>query len=179
MRHGATTGDVLIFLGTLSIAAALLYPAWSVRGFRATVEAAIADVDAVAAAARSVRQSEDRWPAAAAPGEAPADLAQLGGADGPFSREAYTIGWTSWEVVDSMRAAPPAAPPSPDDPPPDSVGPRLRPVVRTVGAVAVYSDEETLLAELEGYYAEQTSFVLDTMWLLILPERARAPAPGR
>lgn len=179
MRRGASTGDVLIFLATLSIAAALLYPAWSVRGFRATVEEAITDVDAVAAAARSVRQSADRWPSAAAPGEAPAELAQLGGSDGPFNREAYTIGWTSWAVVDSTRAPQPAALPSPDDPRPDSVGPRLQPVVRTVGAVAVYSGQETLLAELDEHYAEQASFVLDTMWLLILTERAEAPAPGR
>lgn len=179
MRQGATTGDVLIFLATLSVAAALLYPAWSVRGFRATVDAAIADVDSVAAAAQAVRQSDDRWPSAAAPGEAPSELARLAGSEGPFSREAYRIGWTSWEVVDSVRAPEPAAPQSPDDPRPDSVGPRMEPVVRTVGAIAVYAGDEALLAELHEHYWDRTSFVLDTMWLLILPERAEAPATRR
>jgi len=53
--RGATSGDVVIFLATLSVAAALLYPAWSVRDFKARVESATSDVSAVAAAARAVR----------------------------------------------------------------------------------------------------------------------------
>ena len=60
-RHatrGAAPGDVLILLATLGIAGALLYPAWSVRGFRATVERAVEDVETLSAAARSVRENE-------------------------------------------------------------------------------------------------------------------------
>lgn len=179
MRRGATTGDVLIFLATLSIAVALLYPAWSVRGFRASVESAITDVDAVAGAARTVRESSGRWPTAAAPGEAPPELSQLGGADGPFSREGYSLGWMSWDVVDSVAAPPPDVPPDADDAPPDSVGPRMLPVVRMVGAIAVVSGQEDLLGELEAHYADGSSFVVDSMWMLILPERATAPPSRR
>lgn len=177
MRRGATTGDVLIFLATLSIAVALLYPAWSVRGFRSRVQTAVADVDAVAAAARAVRQSSGRWPAGAAPGEAPPELSGLSGENGPFGRGGYTLGWTVWDVVDSVVAPLPATPPSPDDPPPDTVAPPMRPVVRSVGAVAVHSAEEALLAELQRHYAEQASFVLDTLWMLVLPERAVSAPP--
>ena len=39
-RRGATFADALVFLATLSLAAALLYPAWSARGFRERVTTA-------------------------------------------------------------------------------------------------------------------------------------------
>lgn len=169
--RGATTGDVLILLGALSVAAALLYPAWSARGFRARVDRAIADVDAVASAARVFRGDEDRWPAPAAPGQVPEELPVLALTGGAFDRVEYTLGWSTWEVVDSIEA-PPVVELAAEDAPPDSVGPRLVPVVGSVGAVTVYSREVALLAELLEHYEDQTSFVLDTMWLLLLPERA-------
>jgi len=176
VRRGATTGDVLIFLATLSVAVALLYPAWSVRGFRSRVETAIADVDAVAAAARSVRDNANRWPTATSPGEAPPELVGLGGANGPFAREGYALGWTAWDVVDSVQAPPPPPPTSRDDAPQDTGSPAKLPVVRSVGAITVHSTEEPLLAELQKHYSDATSFVVDSMWLLVLPERAQAPA---
>jgi len=177
MRRGATTGDVLIFLATLSVAVALLYPAWSVRGFRSRVEAAIADVDAVAAAARSVRDDSNRWPTPTPPGQAPPELSGLSGPDGPFAREGYSLGWSSWDVVDSVLAPPPAVASSPGDAPLATVPPAMLPVVRSVGAVTVHSTEESLLAELLQHYSDETSFVVDSMWLLVLPERAQAPPP--
>jgi len=167
----------LIFLATLSIAAALLYPAWSMRGFRASVENVIADVETLSGAARSERDSQNRWPTASAPGEAPPELPGLGGTDGIFSRAEYTLGWTSWEVVDSVEAPPPTDLSADDDAPLESVGPLMEPVVRRIGAVTVYSASEALLAELQEHYSDRTSFVLDTLWLLVLPERAEAPPP--
>jgi len=175
VRRGATTGDVLIFLATLSIAGALLYPAWSVRGFRSRVEAAISDVDAVAAAARTVRDNGNGWPTSAPPGQAPPELSGLSGADGPFTREAYSLGWSAWDVVDSVQAPPPATPPSPGDAPLQTAPPVMVPVVRSVGAISVHSAEASLLAELQRHYTDETSFVVDSMWLLVLPERAPAP----
>ena len=177
MRRGATTGDVLIFLASLSIAGALLFPAWSVRGFRSRVENVVADVDAVAAAARAVRDGADRWPAATPPGEAPPELSALGGPDGPFSRAEYTLGWTAWDVVDSVAVTTPTAPTSRDDPSDANAGPRMQPVVRSVGAVTVRASEEALLAELQQHYADATSFVVDSTWLLVLPERGTSPVP--
>lgn len=175
--RGATAGDMLIFLATLSVAAALLYPAWSVRDFNARVQSAIADVDVLGAAARSARDDDDRWPTPTPPGEAPPELARLGGEDGIFNRTGYTLEWTSWEVVDSVEAPPLDDVPVTRDAPPTSVGPRMLPVVRRFGAVAVHSGEEALLAELTDHYPVGTSFVLDSMWLLVLPERSEAPAP--
>jgi hypothetical protein len=141
------------------------------------VEAAIADVDAVAAAARSVRDNGNRWPTTTPVGQAPPELSGLSGTNGPFAREEYALGWTAWDVVDSMRAPPPAIPASPGDAPPDTVPPAMSPVVRSVGAVTVRSSEESLLTELQQHYADATSFVVDSMWFLVLPERAQAPTP--
>ena len=177
-RNGATLSDGLVFLATVSLAAALLYPAWSAREFRGRVTSAVSDVETLGAAARSTLRSGGAWPSRAAPGEAPRELIGLSAEGGIFSRVGYTLGWTSWQVVDSVVAAPDLgpAPVDPVDAPPESVGPRLEPIVRTVGAVAVHSGDSALLAELSLRYAGEISFVLDTTWLLLLPERGSAPA---
>lgn len=169
--RGATLGDMLVFLATLSLGMALLYPAWSARAFRSRVAGAIADVESLRSAARYVLDSDGRWPSAGTPGEAPPELAWVEARDSVFSRMDYTLQWTSWEVVDSVEP-PPDLGPAPVDAPPDTVGPRLRPVVRSVGGIAVYSSEDALLAELRQHYADEASFVLDTMWLLVLPSRS-------
>ena len=174
--RGATLGDVLLFLATVSVAAALLYPAWSARAFRGRVTSAIADIQTLGSAARSTREASGRWPSAAAPGEVPPELAGLPARDSIFMRADYTLGWTSWEVVDSIESV--DTDPPPVDAPPDSVGPMLEPIVRWVGAIAVYSSEDALIAELFEHHADQDSFVLDTMLMLILPERSDVP-PGR
>jgi hypothetical protein len=172
--------DGLVFLATISLAAALLYPAWSAREFRSRVTSAVTDVETLGAAARSMLQDRGAWPTRAAPGEAPPELATFSGEEGIFSRLDYTLGWTSWQVVDSVVAVDlDAAPVDPEDAPPDSIGPRLEPVIRTVGAVAVHSGDSALLAELSQRFADEISFVLDTTWLLVLPERGDAPAGGR
>jgi hypothetical protein len=171
MTRGAATGDVLIFLATLSIAAALLYPAWSVRGFRASVELAVSDVETLSAAARSMRDNENRWPTPAEPGAPPPELAQLGGDEGIFNRPDYALGWTSWAVVDSVEASPSTDLPAPGDAPSEDAA-AMQPVVRAVGAVTVHSSDEDLLAELLERFADQAPFVIDTIWVLVLPERA-------
>ena len=175
---GTTLANVLVFLGALSVGAALLYPAWSGRTFRERVRSAIADVDSLRRAARASSEIRGAWPTAAAPGEAPPELPGLAGADGIFSRLGYTLGWTTWEVVDSVEAPPEEAPPPvPGDAPPDSVGPLLLPITWTVGAVSVYTGEQALLAELIDHFGGDASFVLDTMWVLVVAEGSRR-APG-
>lgn len=175
-RRGASPGDTLIFLATLSVAAALLYPAWSVRDFRARVDAAADDVEALRVAASEVRDDTGRWPTPAAPGEAPPELSGLEGEDGVFNRgRGYTLRWTSLEVVDSVEAPRPTDIPSPDDAPRANADPLMEPIVRSVGAITVYSGEEDLLAELLERYSDGASIVLDSVWLLVLPERGEPP----
>ncbi len=176
-RWGASTGDVLIFLATLSIGAALLYPAWSVRDFRQRVESAAADVAALRAAAREARDDTGFWPDSAPAGEAPPQLQALGGVGGIFDREGYTLGWAVWEVVDSIPAPPPADLLDPADAPIDE-GPEMMPVVRGLGAIILRSAERDLLAELLERYSDEGPFVLDSTWVLVLPERADAPGGG-
>ncbi len=172
-RHaaGATLGDMLVFLATLSLAAALLYPVWSARSFGSRVAEAVADIEALGAAARSSRDRTGRWPDSTPPGQAPDELAGLAGEDGLFARTGYTLGWTSWNVVDSVETV--STDPPPVDAPPDSVGPVLAPVVRTIGAVTMHTGDENLLAEVLSHQPDGGSFVLDTMLVVVLPERAQ------
>ena len=177
-RDGATPSDVLIFLATISLAAALLYPAWSAREFRGRVDSAVADVEALRSAARSAREVAGAWPSPAEPGSAPPELIGLSQEGSVFDRLDYTLEWTSWNVVDSVVVAPDAVF-AVGDAPPDSAGPRTEPIVRAVGGIAVHSGDAALLAELAARYAEETSFVLDTVWRLILPERGSATLEER
>jgi hypothetical protein len=176
-RRGATFADLLVFVATVSLAAALLYPAWSARGFRARVAAAVADVDSVAAAARRALEENGTWPRTTPPGEVPDELPSLAGPDTPFTRAAYSLGWTSWNVVDSVEVLP--LPPAPGDTPLETMAPTHAPLLRSVGAVTVHSADPDLLAELSDRFAGEAAFVLDTMWLLVLTERARTPIAER
>jgi hypothetical protein len=160
----------------MSIAAALLYPAWSMRGFRSLVEQAIADTDTLGAAARGFRDETNRWPTTTPAGEAPPELASLSGDEGIFGRAEYTLGWTTWEVVDSVEAPRPTDTPSSDDAPRADARPVMEPVLRSVGAVTVRSPDASLLAELLQHYTDEASFVVDSMWVLVLPERSGALA---
>jgi hypothetical protein len=174
-RRGATLADVLVFLASVSLAAALLYPAWSTRGFRERVATAVADVEAVSGAARRSLEQSGRWPNPAPPGMAPTELAGLSGEGGAFSRTDYRVGWASWNVVDSVEVVQP--PPAPEDTPPETMGRVMAPVSRSVGAVSVHSADPALLAELSEHFAGEPTFVLDPMWLLVLAARA-ATASG-
>lgn len=171
-RRLVSVGNVLIFLAVVSIVAALLHPAWSARGFRSRVEQVIADTDTLSAAARDFREQTSRWPAPAGAGEAPSDLPSLGGAEGIFARAEYTMGWSTWEVVDSVEASPLSDTPSADDAPRTDAEPLMEPVVRSVGAVTIRSADQDLLAELLRHYSDTASFVLDSTWVLVLPDRA-------
>jgi len=177
-RTGATPSDVLIFLATISLAAALLYPAWSAREFRGRLESAVADVEALRYAATQSLELGGSWPSPAEPGSAPPALVGLSQAGSVFDRVDYTLEWTSWNVVDSILVAPDAVFAA-GDAPPDSAGPRTEPIVRAVGGIAVHSGDAALLAELAARYAEETSFVLDTIWLLMLPKRGEAIVEAR
>jgi Tfp pilus assembly protein PilE len=172
-RRGATFADLVVFLATLSLAAALLYPAWSARGFRDRVATAVADVEAVTTAARRTLQQSGQWPEAAPPGMAPPELAGLSGEGSAFSRTDYRVGWTSWNVVDSVEVVQP--PPAPEDTPPETAGRVMAPVSRSVGAVSVHSGDAALLAELTEHFAGEPTFVLDTVWMLVLTDRSTTP----
>jgi hypothetical protein len=171
-RQGATTADVLVFLSTLALAAALLYPAWSAREFRARVEGAVADVEAVTAVARSSLEATGSWPTPTPVGETPPEITGVSREGNPFVRADYRLEWTTWSVVDSVPA-PPDLTPTLDDVLIDSAGPAMQPIVEVVGALVVHTSDSALLAELSDRYAEQISFALDTIWMLVLPERAR------
>lgn len=165
----ATLADAFVVASSLALVAALLHPVWSARAFRDRVSATIVEVDAVAAAVQRSRDALDRWPQPAPVGELPQELSGLAGPDDPFSRPDYALAWTTWEVVDSVPAPSEVGPPpAPGDPPRASAAPRMLPVTRTVGALALHATEEALLVELLRHYGSDRSFVLDSLWLLVL-----------
>jgi len=171
-RFGTTTADVLVFLSTLALAAALLYPAWSAREFRGRVDAAVADVEVVTAVARSSLEATGSWPTPSPVGETPPEITGVAREGNPFVRADYRLEWTTWHVVDSVPAPVEASPPL-DDAPLEAAGPLMQPIVAVVGSLVVHTADRALLAELSDRYADQTSFALDSTWMLLLPERAR------
>lgn len=178
--RAATLADALVVLAVFVLVTAILSPRLSARAFQERVATAIADVDALGSAARGSRDLRGRWPASTPPGEAPAELSGLGGEGGIFSRTGYTLGWETLEVVDSVVAPPePGPPPAAGDAPRVPESPRMQPVTRMVGAISVHSGEAPLLAELLAHYGSEVSFVVDTLWLLVLPERTAPSATGR
>jgi hypothetical protein len=175
-RRGATFADVLVFLATLTLAGALLYPVWSAREFRARVSTAIADVETVRGTARRSLELSGRWPDAAPPGQLPPELAPPADEGGAFTPTDYRVGWTSWNVVDSVEVPQPI---DLEDEPIEAIGPVLAPAPRSIGGVTVHSSDAALLAELSQHFLGEPNFVLDTMWLLVLPERAAEPITER
>jgi hypothetical protein len=51
-------------------------------------------------------------------------------------------------------------------------------VTRELGAVAVHTGDEILRAALLAHYGMGASFVLDTMWMVVLPERSASGPAG-
>jgi hypothetical protein len=155
-------------MSTLALAAALLYPAWSAREFRDRVDAAVADVEGVVAVARTALEATGSWPTPSGLGGTPPEITGT-----TFVRDDYLLSWTTWNVIDSVQVVVDVAP-TLDDALPESVAPAMEPVVGVVGALSVHSTDAALLAELSERYADQTAFALDSVWMLVLPERAAA-----
>ena len=169
--RGVTTGDFVIGLSLLTLLLALVYPTLRARDFRGSLAETVSEVEAVRAGARRFLQMNGSWPAPEAPGAIPPELAGLFPGDTGLAREKYTLQWGRWEVVDYVEA-PPSNELRPVDAPPDSVGPELMPVVREIGGIILHSSDGALLAELLQHYGTDASFVRDTTWTLVLPERA-------
>ncbi|MDA1104874.1 MAG: hypothetical protein O2956_14915 [Gemmatimonadetes bacterium] len=162
-----TTGDVLIALAFLAFLGALAYPTVRVRAFRSLVEDVSSEVETMRSAAAGVFSRDGRWPDAGAPSAIPSELAGAFSGDSTLARDAYTLQWSRWEVVDYLpppRASTPT--PTDADAPPDSVGPRLVAVIRDVGAIVVHSGNDALLAALLARHGPAVSFVRDTTWTL-------------
>lgn len=168
--RGASFIDILVMLAAFAIVAALAYPRWAARGFREQVQTAIEDVDAAAARARSTISALGRWPSTASAGRVPEELTGL-----EFARPTYALEWTTWHVIDSVPArTDDVGAAAPGDAPNTEALP-MEPVARRIGAVAVHSSDDSLLAELLRHYGATASFVLDTTLYRLLPDRAPTP----
>jgi len=168
-RAGYTIADYLIGLAILCVIGALALPTLRARRFRAEVDSTARSVQALRSSAEAHLARTGYWPTPADPGAVPPELGS--GLSEVISGEAFTLQWTSWAVVDSVNAPPATSLPA-DDLPPDTVTPQKLPLVRDVGGIVLYSRKRTLLAELLARYGADASFVRDTTWTLLLPQRA-------
>lgn len=169
-RFGLTAGDWSIGVALIAVVVALLVPSLRVRAFRTELAEAVGEVESLRLGASGYLHQRRAWPAAAAAGAIPTELLGSFPSSTDLVRDRYTLEWAVWEVVDSVEAPPPTGPP-PVDAPPDSVGPGMVPEVHRIGGIVVYSADERLLAGLLRRYGRGPSFVRDTTWTLVLPER--------
>lgn len=166
-----TAADLLIVAAVLTIVLALLLPTLRARSFHALLDRTAGEVEDVRRAALRYMSGEGAWPETTPPGEIPPQLAGLVGADVRFAREGYVLQWTRWNVVDSAVTRRPAPESIPGDAPPSEALVETVPLVGEIGAIMVHSRDRDLLGELLVRFGRETSFVRDTTWTLVLPQR--------
>ena len=169
-RRGGPAGDSVIARAVFSLGAAFLYPTLRARSFRGLVDTTVSEVETMERGARGVFSRTGSWPTPGAPGAIPSELSGAFPSDSVLTREAYTLQWSRWEIVEKVETLVALQMPADADAPPDSVGPRLVSVVREVGGIVVHSGNDGLLAELLARYGSAESFVRDTMWTLVVDE---------
>ena len=175
-RGGATTGDVLVVLSILTLGFSLLYPRLRERGLAQRLDGAASAVEAVRQSARSFYEENRDWPAPRTAGVTPPELSAALPGDSSFTFEHYTLEWNRWEITEApvvIVLAEPTVLPEEDDPmDADSAPPSPPPTLRSIGGITLHSGETAILAGLFQRYGAAVSFVRDTMWTLILPQRS-------
>jgi len=187
-----TRSDIAIGAAVLLFVWAALAPTLSARSFRSLSERAATDVEALRAAALGTVASSGAWPAAAEAGTAPPELSGAYPGEASLTFDDYTLQWVGLAVT-AYEEAPPVTfvAPDPDeeddegsgliiapgDAPPDSVGPEMRPVVRRMGAVLLYTNNDALLADLLTRYGTTVSYVRDSVWTLVVDDRETSGQP--
>lgn len=176
VSRGFAVADAVILLAVVALLAALAYPALKRRAFDGRFERVVQDVETLRRSALAYRDRTGAWAPGAGPRQRPPELgAHL---DSLFAREAYGIEWRRWEVVAMREMQPPPVAPSARESGEQPV-PTHVPVVRLLGGITVHTGEEALLAELAVRYGDSISFVYDTTWTLVLPDRTgQSPLRG-
>lgn len=169
---GLAPADLVILLALVSLMAALAYPMLRRSAFDSRVERAVSDVELLRRSAIAHRDRRGTWAPAAEPRHRPPEL-EGEALDSVFRRPDYGIEWRRWEVVELEEIAPPPEGPGPEEPGEAPLPIRV-PVVRLVGGITVHTADEALLAELAARYGDTISFVYDTTWTLVLPQRTGA-----
>jgi hypothetical protein len=163
-----------VVLSLLCLALAVLYPRHERAAFEGRVALAVADVDAMRAAARAYRTRAGAWPPDVPPGMIPDGLRSEAPSEGRPGQAGYLVDWNLWETV---RRAPPVEAVPRDAPDPDSVtaGPATEappaPAASPFGhlpGITVHAEEEALLAALLERYGPSHSFIREGSWTLIL-----------
>ena len=178
------TGDALIGLALIALVLAGLLPTYRARAFDRALGEAVAEVDALVAAAQRRRATTGDWPEARPAGRVPSGAASIFEGDSTMVRDAYTLEWSLLDRVAYVEAPPrPSSSgalfdddevPTPPqgragDAVPDSATVEMMATVRTEGVVMVHSADELLLAELLRRYGPERSFVRDATWTLVVP----------
>lgn len=173
-RAGGTFGNVLLVMATLSLLAAVMYPAARERAFDERVETIVSDVELVRGTVDDLREETGSWPPSSAIAGLVPGLLSPGEAIGSsFGRG---LEWRRLESVEVPRPPEGMAGSVPEDA--DELGreaPTPEPTFFHRGAISLHtSDEEIIGALLDRYPG---SFVHDGVWTLLLPRVAVPPTP--
>lgn len=179
-RSGASLGDILVILSMLTLGFALVYPRLRHRAFTRQLEGAVAAVDTLRAASSNFLTQNRDWPAPSPEGVIPPELTSALPSGYSFVVEGYTLEWNRWETVeDPVVVAPPtSAAPTPGDSPSDTLLVAPPPTFHTIGGLSVHAGDSALLAGLLRHYGTDASFVRDTTWTLVMPQRSAARTGG-
>ncbi len=173
-RAGGTFGNVLLVIATLSLLAAVMYPAARERAFDERIEAIVSDIELVRGTVEDVREETGSWP----PSSAIAGL--VPGLLSPGEAIGSSLGrGLEWRRLESVEVPPP--PEGVEDSVPeedDELGqeaPTPEPTFFHRGALSLHTTDEEVIGALLDRYPE--SFVHDGVWTLLLPRVAVPPTP--
>lgn len=172
------SADVAVILAFFVLIAAAAAPSLRARAFRALVERAAGQVEALRARSLDARRTSGTWPTAAAPGVTPPELRGAYVGDSALAFSGYTLEWRTQDAVARVESPTPPPPPTiRGDAPPDSVGPEMITVVRPLGMIVLHSADRSLLAELLALWGPEESFVRDSTWTLLIDDQRAGSSP--
>ena len=167
---GFLVADAVVGLAALAVLAALLVPVVQRSARYARIEAAQERVQQVHMGYQEHRAAEGSWPVSAPPGQVPEGLAAYLPPGASFEGDGFVVEARRWRAVE-QPPRPQDIPEIPDDTPADTV-PLPSPTVGVLAGVSLGTSDPALLAALLSRHPED-SFVQDTVWTLVFPQRPR------
>lgn len=167
---GFSLVDVVVGLAALAVLTALFVPVVHRSAREARIDAAQERVQQVRMGYDEHRTAEGSWPASAPPGRVPEGLESYLPPGAGFEGEGFVLEARRWRAVE-QPPRPADIPEIPDDTPADTM-PLPSPTVGVLAGVSLGTSDPALLAALLSTHPDD-SFVQDTVWTLVFPQRPR------
>jgi len=186
--------DLLVVLSLLALGIVLVYPGLKERAFTGELNRAVEAVETLRSAASAFFGRDGDWPAPNPAGVLPPELATALPFAYSLTADGYSLEGNRWETVERpgvvLRPEPLVLPrerpglvprleplvASEEVEPRDSVAVIQPPRYHTTGGITVHASDPALLAGLLRHFGTRLSFVRDTTWTLVIPQRS-GPRP--